>query len=101
MIILEEDNLDELIKNGIFMVVFYTEWCSSCSFMKPIIDSLTPLVKIIKVDADKFNNLTLKYGLKSLPSLFLIKDGNIIKEFPGYHKRELFVEEINKLKAVN
>jgi thioredoxin 1 len=74
------------VSSGLFAVKFTADWCGPCRTQQPNIDKMEaefPTVKFLCVDTDKFPQLTRNYGIKSLPTLVLIKDGNIINKVVG------------------
>ena len=77
---LEEDNLDNIINNGIYLLEFYSEDCASCSFVGPIIESLSEYIDIIKIDVNKFKYLADEIAVK--------EDGQIVLDVTelGYNK---------------
>ena len=90
------DEFDEKVlkaKNPV-LVDFYASWCGPCQMMAPIIDELADELKgkveIYKVDIEKDHELANKYGVMSIPTLFVFKDGHIAKQFNGItEKRDL------------
>ena len=80
-----EGNFESVVLNhdGTVLVDFYTETCPPCKMMAPIIDKLADdlagTVKVVKVDASKNANLAQNYGVNSVPTFHLIKDGEIRK----------------------
>ena len=97
MVYLEKDNLDELIKEGNYLVDFYAEWCGPCKMLGPILEEIEDKINIIKVDIDKFQELTLKYRIMSVPTLIFFKDGGKVEEVVGFHDEEELLEIIEKL----
>ena len=96
---LEEDNLDEIINKGIYLLEFYSEDCGSCSFIGPIIESLSEYIDIIKIDVKKFKHLANEvYKITVLPEVFIVENGVVKYNFKGYHKKEKLIEAINTLK---
>lgn len=74
------------VSSGLFAVKFTASWCGPCKTQQPNIDKMEaefPTVKFFEVDTDQFPQLTRNYGIKSLPTLALIKDGKIIKSIVG------------------
>ena len=92
MIFLEkETDFFELIKNDLVLVDFYATWCGPCRMISPIIDEISKEkeeLTIIKVDVDKFPNLASKYGIMSIPTLILFKDGVEVKKNIGFMSKE-------------
>ncbi|MFH6983744.1 thioredoxin [Marinoscillum sp. 108] len=76
-------NFHELInRNTPTLVDFYADWCGPCKLMPPILNevksNLGGAVNIIKVDVDKNNKAAHKYGIRSIPTLILFKNGKIL-----------------------
>lgn len=85
MKILEKaEDLD--VSSGLFAVKFTASWCQPCKAQQPNIDKMEqefPNVQFISVDTDNFVQLTRNYGIKSLPTLALIKDGVVVNKITG------------------
>ena len=97
MTYLEKDNLDDLVKDGKHLVDFYAEWCGPCKMMSPVLENLEDKIDIIKVDIDKFEELTLKYRIMSVPTLIFFVDGKKEEELIGFRTEEDLEEVINNL----
>ena len=98
MIYLEKNNLDELIKEGTYLVDFYAEWCGPCKMLTPVLENLEAKINVVKVDIDKFEKLAFEYRIMSVPTLILFKDGEKRKELIGFRDEEELLEVINSLK---
>lgn len=64
------------------LVDFYAEWCGPCQTMAPILKQvkkeLGDSIKIIKIDVDKNNTISAQFGIRSVPTLKLFKDGKVV-----------------------
>ncbi|MFT6867049.1 MAG: thioredoxin 1 [Cyclobacteriaceae bacterium] len=75
-------NFHELInQNRPTLVDFYADWCGPCKMMPPILESVKTQfgdkVHILKVDVDKNQKAATKYGIRSIPTIILFKNGKI------------------------
>lgn len=76
-------NFHELInRNTPTLVDFYADWCGPCKMMPPVLkevkSQLGDRVNILKVDVDKNQKAADKYGIRSIPTLILFKNGKIV-----------------------
>ncbi len=68
------------------LVDFYADWCGPCRRLAPILDELaaeTPDAKIVKINVDHSPQLAAQYGVDSIPSLKLFKNGAVADELVG------------------
>ena len=81
------DNFDEIIKaNDAVLVDFYATWCGPCKMMAPIVEEIAaenPSVTVGKCDVDEAEELAMRFGIMSIPTLMVFKGGEEVKTFVG------------------
>lgn len=84
------------------LVDFYATWCGPCQTMMPIIDEVKSVlcdgVRVLKVDVDKNHEAAAKYKVRSVPTLLLFKNGEIVYRGAGLHSRNDLISLIEKHK---
>ena len=83
------------------MVDFYADWCGPCKMMPPILNEVKSQfgdkVNILKVDVDKNNKAALKYGIRSIPTLIIFKNGKIVWRKVGVAQAQEIANAIKKV----
>ena len=69
------------------LVDFWADWCMPCKMIAPIVDELAEeydgRIAFTKVDVDSEQNIAVKFGIRSIPTLLVFKDGNPIDQIVG------------------
>ena len=81
------------------IVDFYADWCGPCKMVAPILDQLAeeyPDKKICKIDVDQEQALAQQFGVMSIPTLILMKDGVIINKMVGAGSKKKLEEFLNQ-----
>lgn len=102
-VILNETNFDKevLVSSLPVIVDFWAVWCGPCKVLSPIVEELAKeyegKIKVGKVNVDENNNLSMKYGIMSIPTLKFFKDGKVAGELIGAAPKSTLEAEIKKL----
>lgn len=101
---LTDANIAEaLTKKELTVIDFHAIWCGPCRMLSPIIDELTKdnidneKVTIAKVDVDENGTLAGSYGIRSIPTILFIKDGNVVDRVSGLKTKVELQQKINTL----
>jgi len=83
-----DSNFEETaLAGGVSVVDFWAEWCGPCRLIGPIIDDLATEYEgkatIGKVDVDANPEISMKYGVRSIPTILFIKDGEVVDKHVG------------------
>lgn len=65
---------------------FYADWCGPCRMIAPVLDEIAaehPEYKICKINVDENGELAEKFGVMSIPSLFVLKNGEVVNQTMG------------------
>ncbi len=80
---LKEENLQELVKSGTYLVDFYADWCGPCKMLASVLENMED-VNIIKVNVDEHPEIAKEYGVMSIPLILVYKDGQITNKHLGF-----------------
>ena len=92
------EQFNEEIKQGKVLVDFFATWCGPCKMLSPILDEFESDrgdINVIKVDVDLEPELARSFGIMSVPTLILYKEGQIVNKQSGYMAKDELVEWIN------
>jgi thioredoxin 1 len=91
---------DTFYKKGLVLIDFFAEWCMPCTMMSPVIEELNEKfkgkIKIGKVDISENQEIAEKFGVSSIPTFIIFKDGKIVKQFSGLTSSEDFTDILNE-----
>ena len=97
---LNNDTFEKQISSGVTLVDFWAAWCSPCRFQLPILEEVAEEIGtkavVAKVNVDEELELAQQFGVQSIPTLILFKDGAPIDIMVGVQDKETLVEKITK-----
>jgi thioredoxin 1 len=83
------------------LVDFWAPWCAPCKKIGPIVEELaadyTGKVKVVKVNVDDNQNLASQFGIRGIPTVMIIKDGQVAESFVGLRSKEDLAAALDKV----
>jgi len=90
----------EVLKNSKPVLVdFYADWCGPCKMVAPVLEKIGrehTEFEIVKVNVDENQDLAIKYGVMSIPTMIVFKDGEAIDGMVGFSDEEAIINMIKK-----
>lgn len=102
MLEVNDKNFEEKVEKtkGVTVVDFWAKWCGPCRMLSPIIEELSSEMKdkatICKCNIDENSEAPAKYGVRSIPTLIVIKDGKLVDTRTGAASKNVIKEWIEK-----
>jgi thioredoxin 1 len=94
-------NFEDTTKDGVSMVDFWAPWCGPCRMIAPVIEELATdfegKAKICKVNTDEEQDLAVKFGVRSIPTILFMKNGEVVDTMVGASSKQAFADKINSL----
>ncbi|MGS2777541.1 thioredoxin [Robertmurraya sp. GLU-23] len=95
-----DDTFKNEISNGLVLVDFWAPWCGPCKMIAPVLEEINEemehQVKIAKLNVDDNQATTAEFGVMSIPTLLLFKDGEVVEKVIGFQPKENLIEVISK-----
>ena len=97
-IVITKDNFTkEVLESDIPVLVdFWATWCGPCRMIAPFIEEIAKeydgKIKVGKINVDDEGELAVKFGIMSIPTVMVIKDGKVVNTAVGYRSKEQLVE---------
>jgi thioredoxin 1 len=99
LLTLTPETFDAAIAEGVTLVDFWAPWCGPCKMLTPILETqvapaLAGRAKIAKVNVDEARDLAVKYGVRSIPALFVFKNGQVVQQMVGLQSGDALVKAV-------
>ncbi len=97
---LTDENFVETIGSGVTLVDFWAPWCAPCMVQGPIVEKVAEKVasraKVAKVNVDEGRQAAGQYGVRSIPTLIVFRDGKPVQQFVGVQSEAQLVSAIEQ-----
>jgi len=98
-----QDTFDAETAEGVVVVDFHTQWCGPCKMMSPIVDELADDlagdVKVLGLDVDQAGEVAARYGVSSVPTFIIFRNGKPAKTLVGYLPKEQLAEAVEEVRS--
>lgn len=91
------NEFDEVIKSNDKMIIeFGAEWCGPCKMMSTIFDDLEKEgIKVYTVDVDEESELTTRFGIRNIPTIFYYENGQLITKSVGASTKSMILDKFS------
>ncbi len=100
---IKNDNFEGMVvkSDRPVLVDFWAAWCGPCRMLAPVVEELeteyTGKLKVCKVNVDENGSLAAEYGIISIPTVILFKNGKVVNKLVGVHAKDDYEEAIEEL----
>lgn len=100
----DDDFADQVLRSETPVLVdFWAEWCGPCRALGPVIETLSGeydgRVKVAKVDVDANQQVAMRYGIRSIPTVMVFDHGQVVDTFVGVRPRSDYAASLDRLVA--
>jgi thioredoxin 1 len=96
-------DFESTLSEGVSLVDFWAPWCGPCRMIAPIIEELAAdfdgKAKICKVNTDEEQDIAVKFGIRSIPTIMFFKNGEMVDQIVGAQSKQALADKINALLA--
>lgn len=98
-----DGTFDDAVAEGVVLVDIWAPWCAPCQMQGPVVEAVAEAVgekaKVAKLNADEGQATAARFGIRSIPTLLVLKDGVEVKRFVGLQTEEILIESIESALA--
>ncbi|MFD2705242.1 MULTISPECIES: thioredoxin [Salibacterium] len=95
-----DQDFTEQTSEGVVLADFWADWCGPCKMIAPVLEEIDSemgdQIKIAKLDVDENQETAGKFGVMSIPTLLLFKNGEVVEQITGFQPKEQLEEVLNK-----
>ena len=96
-------NFEESTSKGVALIDFWATWCGPCKMLTPVIDQLASEYEgralVAKINCEEEPDLVQKFGIRSIPALYVLKDGEVVENFVGVRSKEDLAKALDEAGA--
>lgn len=97
---LDDNNFEAEVAKGVTLVDFYADWCGPCRTIAPVVEELSNefsgVANVAKVDIENAQKVTASFGVTSIPTIIVLKDGREVGREVGVRSKDDLKAMVNK-----
>lgn len=98
---LNDSTFKEATASGVVLVDFYAAWCGPCKMFAPLLEQLAGelegKVLVAKLDIEEATETAAEFEVQSVPSLFVLKDGEVVNSFTGVQSKKTLLDALSNV----
>lgn len=95
-----KDNFKEIVEqNEVVLLDFYANWCGPCRMLAQVLEEIAeenPNIVIGKINVDEEGELAQSFSIRSIPQLYICKNGKVVKNISGYVASNVILEALKE-----
>lgn len=103
LVYIDKENTEENVikKDNVVLLDFFAPWCGPCRMLGPVLDELADKYKgkavVAKCDTDQYQELAVKFGVRSVPTVIIFKNGEVVDTTVGVKPKDYYVGKLDSL----